>query len=68
MKIGSTRRFLDLAANDANSICHDFATTRLALIRFIQRIRDFSSREICFYAVKADYALYAASGPRLETV
>jgi hypothetical protein len=51
-----------------NSICHDFATTRLALIRFIQRIRDFSSREIHFYAVKADYALYAASGPRLDTV
>jgi hypothetical protein len=49
-------------------ICHDFATTRLALIRFIQRIRDFSSREICFYAVKADYALYAALGPRLDTV
>jgi hypothetical protein len=35
-------------------VCHDFATTRLALIRFIQRIRDFSSREICFYAVKAE--------------
>ena len=49
-------------------ICHDFATTRLALIRFIQRIRDFSSRESCFYAVKAHYALYVAVGPRLDTV
>ena len=48
--------------------CHDFATTRLALIRFIQRIRDFSSREISFYAVKADYALYVAVGPRIDTV
>ena len=50
------------------SVCHDFATTRLALMRFIQRIRDFSSREICFYAVKADYALYVALGPRLDPV
>ena len=50
------------------SNCHDFATTRLALIRFIQRIRDFSSREINFYAAKADYALYVAVGPRLDTV
>jgi hypothetical protein len=49
-------------------ICHDFATTRLALIRFIKRIRDFSSREICFYTVKADYALYVAVGPRIDTV
>ncbi len=52
----------------AVSICHDFATTRIALIRFIQRIRDFSSREISFYAAKADYALYAVLGPRLDTV
>ena len=36
--------------------------------QFIQRIRDFSSREICFYAVRADYALYVAVGPRLDTV
>ena len=49
-------------------ICHDFATTRLALIRFIQRIRDLSSREINFYAVKKHYALYAALGPRIDTV
>jgi len=49
-------------------ICHDIATTRLALIRFIQRIRDFSSREIGSYAVKADYTLYVAVGPRLDTV
>jgi hypothetical protein len=52
----------------AGSICHDFATTRLALIPFIQRIRDFSSREICFYAVKVDYALYVAVGLRIVTV
>ncbi len=41
-------------------ICHDFATLCLRPIRFIQRIRDFSSRYISFYAAKADYALYAA--------
>ena len=41
-------------------VCHDFATLRLALIRFIQRIRDFSSRDVNFYAAKADYALYGA--------
>ena len=35
-------------------ICHDFATVRLALIRFIERIRDFSSRDVSFYAGKAD--------------
>ena len=39
-----------------------FATLRLAVIRFIERIRDFSSREISFYAAKADYALYVALG------
>jgi len=50
------------------SVCYDFATTRLALMRFIQRIREFSSREICFYVVKADYALYLALSPRLDTV
>ncbi len=49
-------------------ICHDFATLRLALIRLIQRIRDFSSREICFYAGKEDYALYVAAGPHIDTV
>jgi hypothetical protein len=38
------------------------ATLRLLLIRFIQRIRDFSSREISFYAAKNVYALYAALG------
>lgn len=41
-------------------ICHDFATLRFALNRFIQRIRDFSSRDVSFYAAKADYALYVA--------
>jgi len=45
-----------------------FATTRLAIICFIQRIRDFSSRGISFYAAKADYALYGAVGPRIDTV
>src|SRR5258705_1101431 len=49
-------------------VCHDFATLRLALIRLIQRIRDFSSREINFYAAKADYALCVAVGPRIDTV
>ena len=48
--------------------CHDFATLCVALIRFIQRIRDFSSRDVNFYAAKADYALYAVLGPRLDTV
>ncbi len=48
--------------------CHDFATTRLALVRFIERIRDFSSRDVSFYAAKNDYALYAAVGPRIDTV
>ncbi len=41
-------------------ICHDFATLRLALIRFIQRIRDFSSRDVNFYAAKAHNAFYVA--------
>ena len=45
-----------------------FATLRLALIRLIQRIRHFSSRDISFYAAKADYALYVAVGPRIDTV
>ena len=49
-------------------ICHDFATPRLALIRFIQRNRDFSSRDVNFYAAKNDYALYVAVGPRIDTV
>ena len=40
----------------------------LALIRFIQRIRDFSSRWVKFYGAKNVYALYAALGPRLDTV
>ena len=48
--------------------CHDFATTRLALMRFIQLIRDFSSRDVSFYAANNDYALYAAVGPRIDTV
>src|SRR5216683_2755227 len=49
-------------------ICHDFATNRLALIGFIQRIRDFSSRDVNFYAAKNDYALYVLVGPRIDTV
>jgi len=48
--------------------CHDFATVRLRAIRFIQRIRDFSSRDVSFYAAKNDYALYASLGPRIDTV
>jgi hypothetical protein len=34
-------------------ICHYFATLRSTLIRLIQRIRDFSSRDIGLYAAKA---------------
>src|SRR6267143_885705 len=49
-----------LARKPEDPFCHDFATVRLPLIRFIQRIRDFSSRDVSFYAEKADYALYAA--------
>ena len=37
---------------------YGFATICLRPIRFIQRIRDFSSRDVNFYAAKADYALY----------
>ena len=42
-------------------ICHDFATPCLALLPFVQRIRDFSNREVNFYAAKADNALEVGS-------
>ena len=41
-------------------VCHDFATLCLTLIRFMQRIRDFSSRDVSFYAAKVDNALNVA--------
>jgi len=47
-------------------VCHEFATVRLRLIRFMQRIRDFSSREFSFHAAKADYASYVALGRGLR--
>jgi hypothetical protein len=40
-----------------------FATICLALIRFIQRIRDFFSRDVSFYAAKADYGFTRRSAP-----
>jgi hypothetical protein len=49
-------------------ICHDFATVHLALIRFRERIRDFSSRDVSFYAAKAvDTVGVCGSNPHSPT-
>jgi len=49
-------------------ICHDFATVCLRVIRFMRSTVTSLAAMIRFCAVKSDYALYVAPGPRLDTV
>ena len=57
-----------LRARTSIFICHVFATVCQRAIPFVQRIRDFSSRDVSFSAAKTDYAFYVSPGGRFDTV